>query len=129
MTDLMHAVWAGFERGGGDVRGSVRASEATQAAAIRAVTDYYATRVLPFARVEQRPSDKYLALALLYKLPGLEEHVAHAALQNLLPDLRMLKHYNLAVHKFTSARRYVNSAARAAAEAAAATGSTTSSYY
>lgn len=108
LSTVLFATWARVERAGGDVRDAVRASEATQKKAIKTATDYYCAKVLPFARQEHRPADKYLALALLYhtkiSCPAL------ASLQHLLPELRMLKHYNLQVKKFTNAQRYVKSA-------------------
>ena len=109
-TRIMHAVWGEVERAGGDSRTAVRLSESTKNAAVAACVDYYATYVMPYPRREQRPADKYLALALLYGLPGVR-HAAHAAVRQVLPDLRTLKHYNLAVHKFTCAQRFVSCAA------------------
>lgn len=77
---------------------------------VRACADYYATYVLPYPRKEQRPAVEYLALALLYGMPGVSS-ASHASIRGHLPDLRTLKNYGFSVHKFTGAQRYISRAA------------------
>jgi hypothetical protein len=119
-----------MERGGGDARdagasggGAFRVGLGMQRAALAACAAYYCKVLVPYPRREHRPAEKYLALALLYKLPacraaGLRVPEEHAQLRNLLPELKALKHYGLSVHKFTGAQGYVLEAAAHAAKRA-----------
>jgi hypothetical protein len=110
LADIMHAAWEHLERAGGDTPVSVKVGEATQASVVRACADYFSSFILPYPKKEQRPPAEYLALALLYGMPGVN-HPTHTTVRGYLPDLRTLKHYGFSVHKFTNAQRYISRAA------------------
>lgn len=113
LSDVMHAVWEHMERAGGDAPVAVRMCESTHAELARVCVDYYSTyvsRAPATGKACSRPSSEYIALALLYNLPGAPNRL-HAGVRPYLPDLRTLKNYGFNVHKFTNAQRFVSRAA------------------
>ena len=113
LPHLLHAAWEHMERAGGDAPVAVHMGEAAQAEIASACADYFAAYVArgPVAgKHGARPSADYIALALLYKMPGVPSQ-RQASLRAFLPDLRTLKNYGFDVHKYTNAQRYVSHAA------------------
>ena len=113
LPEAMHAAWEHMERAGGDAPVAVRVCESTQAQLARIITDYHVTYVASApqaAKGAASPPAEYVALALLYGMPGVYDRL-HAGMRAYLPDLRSLKAYGSNVHRFTAAQRYVAHAA------------------